>query len=46
MNSMTARAKTIIISNRSGTGYGFNDTNNRRYYKFVADLFKTDIAEA
>ncbi len=38
--------KTIIISNRSGTGYGFNDTNNRRYYKFVADLFKTDIAEA
>nr|WP_304577698.1 hypothetical protein [uncultured Acetatifactor sp.] len=38
--------KTIIISNRGGTGYGFNDTNNRRYYKFVADLFKTDVAEA
>lgn len=26
--------KEIIISNRGGSGYGFNDTNNRRYYKF------------
>lgn len=24
----------IIISNRNGSGFGFNDTNNRRYYKF------------
>ena len=37
--------KTIIISNRGGTGYGFNDTNNRRYYKFVANPFGTDTAE-
>ena len=26
--------ETIIISNRGGSGYGFNDTNNKRYYKF------------
>lgn len=37
--------KTIIISNRGGTGYGFNDTNNRRYYKFVANPFDTDTKE-
>lgn len=38
--------KKIIISNRGGTGYGYNDTNNRRYYKFTADPFGTDNKEA
>lgn len=31
--------KTIIITNRGGSGYGFNDTNNKRYYKFNAVSF-------
>lgn len=37
--------KTIIISNRGGTGYGYNDTNNKRYYKFADNLSRADIVE-
>ncbi len=33
-------AEKIIISNRCGSGYGFNDSNNKRYYKFKIVSFK------
>lgn len=36
--------KKIIISNRNGSGFGFNDTNNRRYYKFriIEGIWRSD----